>query len=229
MNALSQDRLASHEAWFRSSGDEGTKLVARGEYLSGVDLSHAILAGADLSRTELSHASLYGADLTGADLTGADLYKTDLGRARLFGATLREAWSVRTDLYGADLTNADLTRAYLADINLISAVLRGAILTQADVATFIVSRSVFDVSQVAEMTGTIGFAEDPVTILEDGVERNSTVADLSEAANRRGALLRVWPTGERPPQWVKWRWGPSHSDGGSRTPFIYVDDSGEPT
>ncbi|MCL2090588.1 MAG: hypothetical protein FWH11_05105 [Micrococcales bacterium] len=57
------------------------------------------------------------------------------------------------------------------------------------------------------MAGTIGFPDDPVTIVGDGPERETTVADLIETMNRRGAQVTTWPEGQRPPQ-SQWRWRP---------------------
>ena len=91
-------------------------LSARGLWLDGLDLSHAVLQelraphgrwrAVSLHGADLRHACLHDADLQQSDLSQADLRHCDLRHADLRGANLRDA-----DLRGADLTGAALEGA----------------------------------------------------------------------------------------------------------------------
>jgi hypothetical protein len=76
----------------------------QGTYLSGVDLTEAILDGAQLQGSTLDLADLQAASLIGVGLQGAALWNTNLQRAVLWEADVR----------GADLSGALLDYAILS-------------------------------------------------------------------------------------------------------------------
>ena len=106
------------------------QLSARGLWLDGVDLSHAVLQdlqapharwravnlqGVDLRNACLHDADLQDSDLRGADVRDCDLRHADLRRAKLCDADLRGADLTGADLEGACSEGANLTGAQLAN------------------------------------------------------------------------------------------------------------------
>ncbi len=133
-----QEKLAAHQRWLDSDGEQGERLDLRGANLimarlDGEDLSKAQLKGADfsganlkwanLSYAHLEEADLFDAHLEGAVLlkaylAGANLWKTHLSRANLRWAHLEGAILRRAHLEGADLYGAHLEGAYLKEAHL---------------------------------------------------------------------------------------------------------------
>lgn len=99
-------------------------VVLSGEYLSGINLSHADLRGATLDETDLSRA----------DLSGADLSDAVFARANLKEARFRQAIMTNAYLESADLTQANLYGASMRSANLSGAKLRQAHFTNADLS-----------------------------------------------------------------------------------------------
>lgn len=112
-----------------------TKVIMRGQDLSGAKfenadlsastLSEATLKGANLVRANLTRTSFREANLEGADLTKAFGQRTSFKGARLVGAVLSKAEILRADFAGADLTNADLSKAELSRATMAGATLDG--------------------------------------------------------------------------------------------------------
>jgi uncharacterized protein YjbI with pentapeptide repeats len=109
-------------------------VVLSGEYLSGINLHHADLAGAILDETDLSRADLSGADLSDAvfaranvrearfrqaNLTNAYFESADLTQANFYGAKMRSANFAGAKLRQTHFTNADLSAANLFGATLI--------------------------------------------------------------------------------------------------------------
>lgn len=100
------------------------------KYLSGINLTGAILfmvtlPGASLDFADLQDAKLLGADLEGANLLRANLSNADLRRVHLPHALLFETTLQNANLQNARLWNADLQDAWLLDADLQEADLRG--------------------------------------------------------------------------------------------------------
>jgi len=101
---LSHEELASavaqHEAWLRSDGKAGERLVLRS--------------------ADISHARLDGRDLSGSDLRQSRLDFVSLKNARLIAADLRGC-----SFSSADLSNADMRQAQIESDALVRAVATG--------------------------------------------------------------------------------------------------------
>lgn len=82
-------------------------------WLSGADLSGALLDGANLHRARLSRANLCNALLNDANLSRARLHDADLSGALLDGANLSGALLPRANCSETLLNNANLSRASL--------------------------------------------------------------------------------------------------------------------
>ena len=125
----------SHEATHRIGGN--IRRLNRGGVREEFRLTEAYLSGANLTGALLKNSDLWGADLSEALLGGADLRGSNVGGANLENAILEHADLLEADLRGANLKDADLERANLegADlrgVNLIGADLQYAILRGAN-------------------------------------------------------------------------------------------------
>jgi BTB/POZ domain-containing protein KCTD9 len=125
----------SHEATHRIGGN--IRRLNRGGVREEFRLTEAYLSGANLTGALLKKSDLWGADLSEALLGGADLRACNIGGANLENAILEHADLLDADLRGANLKDADLERANLegADlrgVNLIGADLQYAILRGAN-------------------------------------------------------------------------------------------------
>src|SRR5438045_3061935 len=89
------DRLAGHDRWLATTGEQGSRLELLDADLSGADLRNRRLNEAVLSGSDLSGARLAGADLSGAVLPAANLSGADLSGARLVKADLDRVSAVR--------------------------------------------------------------------------------------------------------------------------------------
>lgn len=98
-------------------------------YLSGADLTKAMLNNTVLSGAALMGTNLAGANLEGSNLSQASLVDTSLSDANLERTTLICAILDRTNLSNANLSGADLSEA-----SLIQADLRGTYLLTAKIA-----------------------------------------------------------------------------------------------
>lgn len=102
---------------------EGARL--RGAYLSGANLTEAILTRVDIQGAELSGARLEKANLSNATLCGAEL-----NSATLNGCNFENANLSRADLQLADLNDCFLIGANLENTILVGANLKGAALSE---------------------------------------------------------------------------------------------------
>ena len=106
-----EQALESHRKWLL--GEDGKKLILKGEDLSYANLSYADLKYSDLSNTNLCYANLSYAHLNYAKLREADLINVDLSNANLINANLSYAYLSGVDLREVNLMNADLSNANL--------------------------------------------------------------------------------------------------------------------
>jgi BTB/POZ domain-containing protein KCTD9 len=115
----------SHEATHRIGGN--IRRLNRGGVREGFRLTEAYLSGANLTGALLKSSDMWGCNLSGALLGGANLHASNIGGANLENAILEHADLHEADLRGANLKDADLERA-----NLEGADLRGVNLIGAD-------------------------------------------------------------------------------------------------
>ena len=101
---LSKDELADavtrHEAWLKSGGKEGARLVLRATDMSHARLDGRDLSGSDLRDCRLDFASFKNARLIAADLRGCSFSKTDLSHADLRAAQVESDALVRAVVPG---------------------------------------------------------------------------------------------------------------------------------
>jgi BTB/POZ domain-containing protein KCTD9 len=125
----------SHEATHRIGGN--IRRLNRGGVREDFRLTEAYLSGANLTGALLKSSDMWGSDLSGALLGGADLRASNIGGANLENAILEHADLSEADLRGANLKDADLERANLEEadlrgVNLIGADLQYATLRNAN-------------------------------------------------------------------------------------------------
>ena len=124
-----EQALESHRKWLL--GEDGKRLILKGEDLSYANLINAELKYADLSYANLINANLSYAHLDYAKLIQADLINTDLSNAILINANLSHAYLSGVDLREVELMNVNLSNAELTNTDLSYADLSNAKLTKA--------------------------------------------------------------------------------------------------
>ena len=175
-------------------------------YLSGANLSSAILTHANLSPSHLMRANLNSArldlaDLCGANLTGATMVAANMWYTKAAGANLRQA-----NLSNANLVGVDLSKSHLQQAVLYNALLNGVDLTGADLKRVDLSNARFASSPVLTHAEA-AHANLSGTNLQQGNLRHSTLdgadlssadlieADLTEASLRRANLSHAYLQG----------------------------------
>jgi len=108
--------------WCDLSGEDWTKVSARGARFAGADLSKTDFSGSDLTGADFRGvASLTGTNFTGANLTGADFR----GFAGLTGAILTNATLTSARLDGLDLTGVVFLGVRMQGVNVAGTILAG--------------------------------------------------------------------------------------------------------
>ena len=113
-----EQALESHRKWLL--GEDGKKLILKGEDLSYANLSYADLKYSDLSNTNLCYANLSYAHLNYAKLREADLINVDLSNANLIKASfcLINLYKAKGDFVGVEnIGSRNDTTHYFYNIN----------------------------------------------------------------------------------------------------------------